>query len=137
MDYDALVGEAAPALERSGFRLVRNRPNLPFGDKQQIFSNGGLDLEIVKDRDRIYVGLAEAGNHTLGYQAWARALGIPYRGGQPLLEQIMFFLQHLDAIHRFVATVPDADARVTAENWRIVAPQIGLDPNRPPPGTAG
>lgn len=143
MEISDLLERSAPYLSQAGFELTEKRTTrsdgrpLPFGDQQWVFTAQGLDLEIVRDRGQVWVGLGLDGQPTFGYQPWALAVGIPFEADLPLLGQVEFFTLHLAEMVMFIQSHSDPMSLVRAENWKLTAPLIGQDPNLPPPGSSG
>jgi hypothetical protein len=132
MAIDEVLEAVRGRVEEAGFRQTSTFASSM--GKQYLFSDGVVDLEFVHDRGYDHVGLGVAGVGTFGYRAWANAIGMPFADGLNHVEQVGYFLANLQQIREFVATQPDADARLRAANYKLVAPQIGLDPNKPAPG---
>ena len=141
MELDELLAYSAPYLDASGFELTKKLTNrrdgrpMPFGDQQWTFTARGMDLEIIRDRSQLWVTLGLRGQTTFVYQAWARAVGIPFEDGLSLQGQVEFLTSNLPQFVSFIESHPDAGALVQRANWQLVAPTIGLDPHVPPPGS--
>src|SRR4051812_47205733 len=94
MELAELLERSAPYLNAAGFELTKRLTNradgrpLPFGDQQWIFTAQGVDLEIVRDRSQLWVGLGVHGHATYNYQPWAEVAGIPFAKDLSLLSQI-------------------------------------------------